>query len=164
MKKSLCIILALFVLFNLAQAQTEQTSNRRTFWLGVNADFGAFNLHMGDGLLDGIYGVTLNSAVSINNTFAVGPYLSMDIFNADPAPFGGVLAKMTFPNNSAIFAGYGLGVIELDFWGKHVLCHQFRVGLKFRRSFFLSGSYMRGEYNGAAIGLGFSFGGKPRKK
>lgn len=164
MKKVLCVIAALFMLCSLSQAQTEQSSGRRTFWLGVNGDFGVVNTHASDGLLDGVFGVTLNTAISINRMIAVGPYFTFDIFNGDPAPFGGVIAKLTFPNNSAVFAGYGLGVLEEDYYNKKSLYNQFRVGLKFRRSLFITGSYLVGEYKGGTIGLGFSFGGKPRKK
>lgn len=164
MKRKLFFLVPLLVFLGMAQAQSQETEGRRTFWLGLNVDFGAVNLHMPDGLLDGIYGLTLNTAISINNSFSVGPYVSLDIFNEDPAPFGGVIAKYSFPNNAAVFVGYGLGFLEQDYYDKISLYNQLRVGLKTKRSFFLTGTYLFGEYKGATFGLGFSFGGKIKKQ
>ena len=164
MKRKLLFVLVLFFLCNVAQAQSEVPTTRRTFWAGINGNFGVLDLEMGDDLLDGIYGVTLNTAISINNRFAVGPYFSYNIFNEDPAPFGGLIVKLTFPNNFAVFGGYGLGRIEQDYYSKFSLYNEFRVGYKFRRSFFITGSYWVGEHRGGTVGIGFSFGGKPKMR
>ena len=164
MKRKLFLIVVLLAFLGIPMAQSQETMERRTFWLGFNLDFGAVNLHMGDGLLDGIYGVTVSSAIPINKSFAVGPYATLDIFNEDPAPFAGVIAKYSFRNNSAVFVGYGLGLLEQDYYNKISLYNQLRVGLKSRRSLFLTGSYLFGEYKGATFGVGFSFGGKLKKQ
>ena len=165
MKKRVLVLAMVLLSFCMTmQAQDTETKGRRTFWFGFNADFGALNLHMSDGLLDGIYGLTLNSAISINNLVAVGPYVSFEIFNEDPAPFAGLLAKLTFAHNWAVFGGYGLGVIEQDYYGRYLMLNQVRLGLKFPHTFFLTGSCLFGEYRGATVGLGFSFGGRERRK
>lgn len=165
MRKRVLILTMVLLSFCMTmQAQDTETKGRRTFWFGFNGDFGAINLHMSDGLLDGIYGLTLNSAISINNLVAVGPYVSFNIFNEDPAPFAGLITKLTFTHNWAVFGGYGVGFIGQDYYARYILMHQIRLGIKFPHTFFLTGSYLFGEYRGATIGLGFSFGGKPKKR
>ena len=163
-KRVLVLVMILLSFWMTMQAEDTGTKGRRTFWFGFNADFGALNLHMPDGLLDGIYGLTLNSAISITNLIAVGPYVSAEIFNEDFAPFAGLLAKLTFPHNWAVFGGYGVGVIEQDYYGRYVVLNQGRVGLKFPHTLFLTGSCLFGEYRGATVGLGFSFGGREKRK
>lgn len=64
--------------------------------------------------------------------------------------------KITFPNNSAILASLGGGVV--NFCGTAYL----RAGYKFKKSFYLSAEALIGDGVGFGVGAGFSFGGKRR--
>ena len=64
--------------------------------------------------------------------------------------------KYTLPNNSSIIAGLGYGSVNEQ--GSFYL----RAGYKTRKSFFVTGETLIGDGIGFGVGLGFSFGGKPR--
>lgn len=165
MKKQVLILALVLLSFCMTmQAQdTETKGRRRTFWFGINGNFGGINRFASYGLWDGLFGVTLNTAVSINNTIAVGPYVVVDSFlSEDIAPFAGILTKITFPNDMAFLASYGLGYGEGLYENR--LYNQYRIGFKFKYTLYVTGSYLSGEYKGATVGLGFSFGGRKRNR
>jgi len=67
--------------------------------------------------------------------------------------------KITFPNNSAVIAGFGFGAVN----GNGAM-YPLRVGYKTKRSFFVTSELLiSGGDIGFGIGLGFSFGGKRRQ-
>ena len=136
MKKRLLVLFLLLLSIGLvAQAQDTETSGRRTFWFGINGNFGGIDTDAPYELLDGVFGITLNTAISINNFIAVGPYVSADVFlSEDLAPFGGIMAKLTFKNNMAFLASYGVGYAEGIEVGH--LYNEYRLGFKFKYTVF----------------------------
>lgn len=143
------------------------TRTTRSPWFGISAEVGALRLDDIE-YAKAFGGVNLDMAFSINNTFAVGGRLGVmfgeywDGYYYYGEHRMGILVgpevKITFPNNSAVFAGIGGGSVCGD--GVFFL----RAGYKTRKSFFLTTELLtEGNDVGFGFGLGFSFGGKIRK-
>ena len=139
-------------------------SSRRSPWFGISAEVGVFDEDEFFG------GVNLDMAFSVTDFFAIGGrfgimmwnYEYHDLFYTSTGTSTGFLVgpevKLTFPNNSAVIAGLGGGMVCDE--GVFYL----RAGYKTRKSFFVTSEILtNGDEIGFGIGLGFSFGGKRRE-
>lgn len=139
-------------------------SSRRSPWFGISAEVGVFDE---DELFGG---VNLDMAFSVNDHFAIGGrfgimmwnYEYHDLFYSNSEIHTGILVgpevKLTFPNNSAVIAGLGGGMVCDE--GVFYL----RAGYKTRKSFFITSEILtNGDEVGIGFGLGFSFGGVRRE-
>lgn len=148
------------------------TSAKRSPWVGISGEVGMI------GYEDiGFYGgLNIDMDFSLNSTFAIGGRLGLSLgqhyygyeyysydryyyYWDEYSAVGFLLGpeiKITFPNNSAIIAGVGGGMVA-D-WGTFYI----QAGYKFKRSFYLTAEALLGEGSGFGVGAGFSFGGKRR--
>lgn len=145
-----------------------ESRETRSPWFGINAEFV---------MLDGFCGgPNLDMAFSINKTVAIGAriglllgfhytstttydgngYLEEKSVGIDPSFLVGPEVKITFPNNSAVIASLGGGMVN---W--HGIAF-LRAGYKIKKSFYFTAEALMGNRFGFGVGFGFSFGGKKR--
>lgn len=125
--------------------------DKRSPWFGISAEVGMTD--------EPFCGINLDMDFSINESIAIGARVGVTYDEWGAGFLVGPEMKYTFKNNSAIIAGFGGGIITALFVGN------LRVGYKTRKSFFITVDALTdGEVFGGGIGLGFSFGGKPRKQ
>ena len=149
-----------------------EPKGKRSPWFGISAEAGIIDDFFG--------GINFDIAFSISNSFALGARIGMFYGSYDyyfyynyydnygyhqgaeyyhKSTLGFLIGpdfKYTLPNNSSIIAGLGYGSVNEQ--GSFYL----RAGYKTRKSFFVTGETLIGDGIGFGVGLGFSFGGKPR--
>lgn len=121
---------------------------KRSPWFGISAELGVNGEAFG--------GLNLDMAFSINKTFAIGGRFGLTTGEAMGVLVGPEV-KITFPNNSAIIAGFGGGSVNEDG------VFYFRAGYKLKNAWFFTAETMFGDAGvGIGVGAGLSFGGKLR--
>lgn len=130
-----------------------EPSIRRSPWFGISAEVGVFDEDEPFG------GINLDMAFSVNDFLAIGGRIGIMVDeDFEQGIMVGPEVKLTFPNNSAVIAGLGGGMVCDE--GVFYL----RAGYKTRKSFFVTSEILtNGDEIGFGIGLGFSFGGKRRE-
>lgn len=147
----------------------------RSPWFGISAEFGYCS--------DFLYGLNFDMAFSLNESFAVGARLGVisgskkteeeyyyygyyDYYgyseSSTSQSIGFLLGpeiKITYPENNALLVSCGPGLVNDNF---SYFC---RFGYKTKKSFFITAEGLSdGDNFGGGIGIGWSFGGKLRKK
>lgn len=145
----------------------------RTPWLGISAEFGYCS--------DFLFGLNFDMAFSINKSFAVGGRLGVISGSkkteeysysyggyysyhesSSSKSFGfliGPEVKFTYPENNALLVSCGPGLVNGNF------AFFLRFGYKTKKPFFITAETLSDFDNfGGGIGIGWSFGGKTRKK
>ena len=128
----------------------KETGTTRSPWFGISAEVGRTISGESFG------GVNLDMAFSINKTVALGARIG--VLFEEVGFLLGPEVKITFPNNSAILASLGGGMVN------ECGVAYFRAAYKTRKSVFFTTETLLGETIGAGIGIGFSFGGKLRNR
>lgn len=151
----------------------EPKGDTRTPWLGISAEFGYCS--------DFLFGLNFDMAFSINKSFAVGARLGVISGSkkteeysysyggyysyhesSSSKSFGfliGPEVKFTYPENNALLVSCGPGLVNGNF------AFFFRFGYKTKKPFFITAETLSDFDNfGGGIGIGWSFGGKTRKK
>lgn len=133
----------------------------RSPWFGISAEFGYCS--------DFLYGLNFDMAFSLNESFAVGARLGMISGSKKTEGYHGYYSstgfllgpeiKITYPENNAFLVSCGLGLVN-DYFA-----YSLRFGYKTKKSFFITAEGLSdGDNLGGGIGIGWSFGGKLRKK
>lgn len=146
----------------------------RSPWFGISAEFGYCS--------DFLYGLNFDMAFSLNESFAVGARLGVisgskkteeEYYYYGYYGYGysesstsqsigfllGPEIKITYPENNALLVSCGPGLVNDNF---SYFC---RFGYKTKKSFFITAEGLSdGDNFGGGIGIGWSFGGKLRKK
>lgn len=145
----------------------------RSPWFGISAEFGYCS--------DFLYGLNFDMAFSLNESFAVGARLGVilgsktekeyyyndyydyyDYYTTTYLSTGFLLGpeiKITYPENNALLASCGLGLVNDNF------AYFLRFGYKTKKSIFITAEGLSdGDNFGGGIGIGWSFGRKLRKK
>lgn len=140
-------------------------SGKRSPWFGISLEAGATGLSDIE-MASPFGGINLDMAFSVSNTVAIGGRLGLMIgeywygygWETVMGFLVGPDVKFTFPNNSAVIAGFGFGAVN----GSGAM-YPLRLGYKTRKSFFVTSELLiSGGDVGFGVGLGFSFGGKNR--
>ncbi len=150
-----------------------EPKGKRSPWFGVSVEAG---------ILEHFFaGLNLDMAFSISNSFALGARIgafygsyeeshsysyydyywgyTYNTYTESKSTIGFLIGpdfKFTFPNDAAIIAGLGYGSVNNQ--GAVYV----RAGYKTKKSFFVTAETLVGDFVGAGVGIGFSFGGKPR--
>ncbi len=137
--------------------KVKEKSKPSKFWLGLGLEFMQINYYITENNSYIYTGIRADAAWPLSGWFALGGTVALGNGEWGITYKLGPLSKFTFPNGSAILAGFGCQGNE-DYMGAYLT-----LGYKFNSPWYITLSRLFGEENGIGLGVGYSICGGRKK-